>query len=78
MLTLSVALVLLLGWQMILAWQTRSNLRQQFEQRQQLVAQSQLVQQNVQSLVNDLLNLAETDADAKQIVEKYNIRRNQP
>jgi hypothetical protein len=75
-LTLSVALVLLLGWQLLLAWQTRTNLRQQFEQRQELVEQSQLVQQNVQSLVSDLLDLATTDEDARRIVEKYNIRRN--
>lgn len=77
-LLLSVAMVLLLVWQCFLAWNTRSNLRTQFEQRKQLVSQSQLVQGNVQKLINDLLNLSETDADAKKVVDKYNIRRNAP
>ena len=77
-LLLSVALLLLLVWQCIAAWQTRGNLRTQFEQRKPLVAQSELVQGNVQKLVNDLLILSETDADAKKVVDKYKIRRNQP
>lgn len=77
-LLLSVAMVLLLVWQCIVAWNTRGNLRTQFEQRKPLVAQSELVQGNVQKLVNDLLNLSETDADAKKVVDKYKIRRNQP
>jgi len=77
-LLVSVAMVLLLLWQCFVAWNTRGNLRTQFEQRKQLVTQAELVQGNVQKLVNDLLLLSETDADAKKVVDKYNIRRNPP
>ena len=77
-LLLSVAMVLLLIWQCIVAWNTRGNLRTQFEQRKPMVAQSELVQGNVQKLINDLLLLSETDADAKKVVDKYQIRRNAP
>ena len=77
-LLLSVAMVLLLLWQCLVAWNTGGNLRTQIEQRQPLVNQSQLVQTNVQKLINDLLILSETDADAKKIIDKYQIRRNTP
>ncbi len=77
-LLLSISIVLLLIWQFIIAWNTRGNLRTQFEQRKPLVTQSELVQGNVQKLVNDLLDLSTTDADAKKVVDKYNIRRNAP
>ncbi|MEM1158827.1 MAG: hypothetical protein AAF649_12160 [Verrucomicrobiota bacterium] len=77
-LMLSVAMLLLLIWQCVVAWQTRGNLRTQFEQRKPLVAEAQRVQSNVQKLVNDLLILSETDADAKKVVDKYQIRRNPP
>ncbi|MEM6820717.1 MAG: hypothetical protein AAF558_02080 [Verrucomicrobiota bacterium] len=75
---LGFALVLILVWQLFVAWSTRSALRAQFEERKDLVKQSELVQGNVQNLVNDLLILAESDADARQIVQKYKIRRTQP
>lgn len=77
-LLVAVAVLLLLVWQFLIAWNTRGNLRAQFENRKQLVTQSELVQGNVQKLINDLLELAVTDADAKKVVDKYNIRRNEP
>ena len=72
------AVIILMVWQLLLAWNTRSNLRTQFEQRKILVQQSEVVQGNVQSLISDLLNLAETDPQAKAIVTKYKIQRSAP
>jgi len=73
---LSAGFVLLLSWQVLSAWNTRSLLRQQFTQQQPQVEMSQKIQQSVQILVNDLMNLATTDPEARQIIEKYNIQRN--
>lgn len=75
---LSLALLLVLSWQVFLSLQIRSNARAQFEQRKQLVEQSTRVQGSLESIVNDLLKLAETDRDAKTVVDKYGIRRNTP
>lgn len=75
---LASALLLVLSWQVFLSLQVRSNARAQFEQRKQLVEQSTKVQGGLENLVNDLLKLAETDKDAKAVVDKYGIRRNPP
>jgi hypothetical protein len=75
---LAVSFTILLGWQIFLSLQARANARAQFEQRKQLVDQSTKVQGGLEVLVNDLLTLAETDRDAKAIVDKYQIRRNPP
>jgi hypothetical protein len=72
------AIVLLLVWQLLISWNARGNLKTQFETRQEQAAKSQQVQQNIEALINDLINLSATDADAKKIVDKYNIRRNAP
>ncbi len=40
-----------------------------------LVEQSLQLQKQLESLANDLLDLAQTDADSKQIVEKWKIQR---
>ncbi len=77
-LLLNVALLILLTWQVVLSVQTRSNTKSMVEQRQQLVTQSTALQGNLERLVNDLLELAETDSDARAVVEKYQIRRNNP
>lgn len=49
-------------------------------QRQELVTQSQQVQGRYTELLEDVMNLAETDADARSVIEKYRIQRqeNQP
>jgi cell division protein FtsB len=72
------SLFIVLAWQMVMSLQARSNLRAQFEQRKQLVEQSTRAQGSLEAFVNDLLTLAETDKDAKALVEKYQIRRNAP
>ncbi|MGF1678849.1 MAG: hypothetical protein ACFCUX_06620 [Candidatus Methylacidiphilales bacterium] len=78
LLLVNVALLLILSWQLWSAWSARSNLRTQFEQRKDVVRQSEQVQGNVQNIINALIDLSATDSDAKQIVDKYNIRRNAP
>lgn len=75
---LSASLLIILSWQIFLSLQTRTNARAQFEQRKQLVEQSTKLQGGLETLVNDLLTLAETDKDAKAVVDKYQIRRNTP
>jgi hypothetical protein len=46
-----------------------------FENRKPLVEQSKKLQEQLQSLVMDLLLLAKTDDDAKAIIQKYNIQQ---
>jgi hypothetical protein len=45
------------------------------KQRESLVQQAQQVQTSYTEMLNDLLKLAETDKDAKAVVEKYRIQR---
>jgi len=45
------------------------------KQRETLVQQAQQVQTSYTEMLNDLLKLAETDKDAKAVVEKYRIQR---
>lgn len=74
----SLSLCILLGWQIFNALQTRKSWQAQYDQRKELVNQSAKVQGGLETMVNDLLTLAETDKDAKAIVEKYQIRRSTP
>jgi uncharacterized protein YoxC len=46
-----------------------------FEKRGPLVQQSVQLKKQLETLVNDLLDLAKDDADSKQIVEKWKIQR---
>ena len=56
----------------------QAKLADAYRQREATVKQSQDLQQKLQNLVLDLLLLAKTDDDAKQIVAKYNIQQNAP
>ena len=46
--------------------------------REELVKQSSQVQQQYTALLNDVLDLAKDDADAKTVVEKWGIQRQTP
>jgi Tfp pilus assembly protein PilN len=46
--------------------------------RDQLVKQAGAIKQEYQSLLNEVLELSKTDADALKVVDKYKIRSNQP
>jgi uncharacterized iron-regulated membrane protein len=47
------------------------------KQRETLVQQSQQVQSRYTEMLTDLIELAETDADARAVVEKFKIQRQQ-
>jgi hypothetical protein len=53
---------------------TKSNLVALVQQRQILVDQSQRVTSSYNELLNDLIRLAETDTDARAVVEKFQIK----
>jgi len=48
------------------------------EKRKTPVEQSGQLQAKLQNLANDLLNLSKDDEDAKKIVQKWNIQRQNP
>jgi|SRR4030095_10298187 cell envelope opacity-associated protein A len=48
------------------------------EKRKDLVGQSQKVQEQYTALLKDVLDLAKTDADAAEVVKKYNIQQGAP
>ncbi len=54
------------------------SLAQQASKAQSDVAQSRTVQTALEGLANDLIILSATDADARRIVDKYQIRRGTP
>jgi hypothetical protein len=47
-------------------------------QREDSVKQAQAVQQQYNALLNDVMELAKTDADAQKIIEKWKIQRTEP
>jgi hypothetical protein len=48
------------------------------EKRKELVGQSQKVQEQYTALLKDVLDLSKTDADAAEVVKKYNIQQAAP
>ena len=57
--------------------ESEKNLGNLIKQREALVQQSQQVQARYTEMLTDLINLADTDADARAVVEKYKIQRQQ-
>jgi flagellar basal body-associated protein FliL len=57
--------------------ESEKNLGNLIKQREALVQQSQQVQSRYTEMLTDLINLADTDADARAVVEKYKIQRQQ-
>ena len=56
----------------------RNNAADLFKQRQGLVEETQRVSNNYNAFLTELLNLAETDRDARSVVEKFNIKNAAP
>jgi chromosome segregation ATPase len=54
------------------------NAQDLIKQREATVQQTQQVQERYTSLLTDVIELAETDPDAKSVVEKYKISRQKP
>lgn len=50
---------------------------EQIQKRDELVKQAGQVQQQYTALLNEVLELAKDDEDAKKVVQKWNIQRNQ-
>lgn len=57
--------------------ESEKNLANLVKQRESLVEQSQQVQARYTEMLTDLIKLAETDSDARTIVDKYKIQRQQ-
>ena len=57
--------------------ESEKNLGNLIKQREALVQQSQQVQARYTEMLTDLIKLAETDPDARAVVEKYKIQRQQ-
>ncbi|MFM8716706.1 MAG: hypothetical protein ACKOHM_08985 [Spartobacteria bacterium] len=57
--------------------ESEKNLGNLIKQREALVQQSQQVQARYTEMLTDLINLADTDADALAVVDKYKIQRQQ-
>lgn len=64
--------------QLVASEDTEKRFAELLKQRETLVQQAQQVQGNFTNILNDLLKLAETDKDARAVVEKYRIQRQQP
>lgn len=72
---LSISLILIFIWQLSTISSQRSGFQNTIQRQDELVSQSHKVQAGLEKLVNDLLDLAQTDAEAKAIVQKYGIAR---
>ena len=61
--------------QLASAVETEKRFVELIKQREALVQQAQQVQTRYTEMLNDLLKLSDTDKDAKAVVEKYRIQR---
>jgi hypothetical protein len=77
-LILSLALNLFLAWQFSGASQQRSSLRQLQQTREAMITQSRAVQSDLQQLCIGLLELAQTDPAARELVQRYGISPSAP
>jgi len=75
---LALSLVFILVWQIVLAANARSAIKAQATNLNQVSAAALQTKDSLQKIVVDLLELAKYDNDAKTIVDKYQIRQNQP
>jgi len=73
---LLLSFILNLIWQLSAISSQRSGFQYTIQRQDELVSQSHKVQAGFQKLMNDLLDLAQTDEDAKAIAKKHGIARN--
>lgn len=64
--------------QLISTVETEKRFEELIKQREALVQQAQQVQGRYTEMLNDLLKLSATDKDARAVVEKYRIQRQEP
>lgn len=74
----ALSLCAILVWQLIVANQVRQHATQLIEQQNKLVDQSRRVQAGLQKFARDLIEVAKTDEEAKNIVTKYGISMTNP
>lgn len=72
------ALVLLLAWQNVLAVETTTTLSRAIKERTEPAAKARELQSSVRRLLNEVINTSATNANARAVVQKYNIQRNTP
>ena len=70
---IAASLIVLVGWDLSVAAQAHANALQLREQQGKMVEQSKKVQTDLEKLARDLIEVGESDSDAKAIVTKYNI-----
>ena len=75
---LAISMIVLLGWQVSMTSSQRTMLENALTRGEAGVTQAQQVRATVQKLATDLLEAAQTDDTAAQIVKKYNIKQNGP
>jgi preprotein translocase subunit YajC len=75
---LAISLIVLLGWQVSQTSSQRTMLENALTRGEAAVTQAQQVQGTVSKLAQDLLDAAQTDDTAAQIVKKYNIKQTAP
>jgi len=70
---LAASLIVILGQNLLTVREQKANLTQVVEQQKPTLEQSRQVQMRFQKMMMDLLQLSQTDAEAKTIVTKYGI-----
>lgn len=79
---IAVALAVFLGWQIKQSLAARAVLQEAIEQRGVIVSEAQANQartaKQLEVFLTDLLALAETNPQAKALVDRYGIRRQSP
>ncbi len=73
---MGVSLLLFLGWQLTAAIQQNRQLLVMSEQQEAMAGRAAQTEGQLQAVMMDLLQLADTDEDAKAIVTKYGIKFN--
>jgi uncharacterized membrane protein len=64
-------------WQLGGAMKSQKVLNNISQSQSSLVLQSEEIQSNAQKMLNDLIELSETNENAKAVIQKYGISKNQ-
>jgi len=75
---LALSLLLVLGWNVLQAWRQHQIGIRLIEQQAGVMKQAEATERRLQALLTELVTLSKTDAQAKALVDKYQIRYNQP
>lgn len=75
---LALSLAMVLGWNVFQAWRQQQVIKRMLAQNVVVLQQAAATELRLQALLMELVTLAQTDPQAKSIVEKYQIRYNQP